>query len=100
MQSVLPVLIVTCSRTGALPVLFNPKLSSVTKLRDHDVHIALGAYKRIYMRVMQALSAHRTPHAGKRVQANLGAKNHAVIMPDADVESTVKALAGAGKGLL
>lgn len=32
---------------------------------------------------------------GKRVQANMGAKNHAVIMPDADVNSTVKALTGA-----
>ncbi|GFR48792.1 hypothetical protein Agub_g10740 [Astrephomene gubernaculifera] len=36
--------------------------------------------------------------AGKRVQSNLGAKNHAVIMPDADVDSTVKALAGAAFG--
>jgi hypothetical protein len=27
-------------------------------------------------------------------QANLGAKNHVVIMPDADVDSTVKAIAG------
>ncbi|GIL53861.1 hypothetical protein Vafri_9374 [Volvox africanus] len=36
--------------------------------------------------------------AGKRVQANLGAKNHVVVMPDADVDSTVKALAGAAFG--
>ncbi|ETW01637.1 methylmalonate-semialdehyde dehydrogenase (acylating) [Aphanomyces invadans] len=35
---------------------------------------------------------------GKRVQANLGAKNHAVIMPDADKEQTVNALAGAAFG--
>lgn len=35
---------------------------------------------------------------GKRVQANLGAKNHAVVMPDADREATVKALVGAGFG--
>lgn len=35
---------------------------------------------------------------GKRVQSNQGAKNHAVIMPDADVDSTVKALAGAAFG--
>jgi len=35
---------------------------------------------------------------GKRVQANLGAKNHAVILPDADREATVKALAGAAFG--
>jgi hypothetical protein len=36
--------------------------------------------------------------SGKRVQSNQGAKNHAVIMPDADVDSTVKALAGAAFG--
>ena len=32
---------------------------------------------------------------GKRVQSNMGAKNHAVIMPDADVEQVANALAGA-----
>lgn len=31
---------------------------------------------------------------GKRVQANLGAKNHACISPDADKESTLNALTG------
>lgn len=31
-------------------------------------------------------------------QCNLGAKNHAVVMPDADVDATVKALTGAGFG--
>ena len=35
---------------------------------------------------------------GKRVQSNMGAKNHAVVMPDADVDSTVKALTGAAFG--
>ena len=35
---------------------------------------------------------------GKRVQANLGAKNHATVMPDADRESTVKAIVGAAFG--
>jgi malonate-semialdehyde dehydrogenase (acetylating)/methylmalonate-semialdehyde dehydrogenase len=35
---------------------------------------------------------------GKRVQANLGAKNHATIMPDADKESTINALIGAAFG--
>jgi malonate-semialdehyde dehydrogenase (acetylating)/methylmalonate-semialdehyde dehydrogenase len=35
---------------------------------------------------------------GKRVQANLGAKNHATIMPDADKESTLNQLTGAGFG--
>jgi len=35
---------------------------------------------------------------GKRVQANLGAKNHAVILPDADRATTIKALVGAAFG--
>lgn len=35
---------------------------------------------------------------GKRVQANLGAKNHGVIMPDADKDATLNALVGAAFG--
>ncbi|GAB5592573.1 hypothetical protein Unana1_07473 [Umbelopsis nana] len=35
---------------------------------------------------------------GKRVQANLGAKNHGVILPDANKQSTLNALAGAAFG--
>jgi len=35
---------------------------------------------------------------GKRVQSNLGAKNHATIMPDADKEATLNALVGAAFG--
>mmetsp|Transcript_28350 Transcript_28350/g.92587 ORF Transcript_28350/g.92587 Transcript_28350/m.92587 type:complete len:524 (+) Transcript_28350:2-1573(+) len=35
---------------------------------------------------------------GKRVQSNMGAKNHAVVMPDAAEESTVNALTGAAFG--
>jgi len=35
---------------------------------------------------------------GKRVQALGGAKNHAIVMPDADVDSTVNALMGAAYG--
>ncbi|HSI47785.1 MAG TPA: CoA-acylating methylmalonate-semialdehyde dehydrogenase [Ideonella sp.] len=37
-------------------------------------------------------------HHGKRVQALGGAKNHMVVMPDADVEQAVDALVGAGYG--
>jgi malonate-semialdehyde dehydrogenase (acetylating)/methylmalonate-semialdehyde dehydrogenase len=32
---------------------------------------------------------------GKRVQSNMGAKNHAVVMPDADKEETINSLIGA-----
>ena len=35
---------------------------------------------------------------GKRVQSNMGAKNHATILPDADKESTLNALVGAAFG--
>ena len=35
---------------------------------------------------------------GKRVQALGGAKNHAIVMPDADMENTVNALMGAAYG--
>merc|ERR1719411_2445302 len=36
--------------------------------------------------------------SGKRVQSNMGAKNHGTILPDADKESTLNALAGAAFG--
>jgi len=35
---------------------------------------------------------------GKRVQSNMGAKNHGVIMPDANKEATLNALTGAAFG--
>jgi len=35
---------------------------------------------------------------GKRVQSNMGAKNHGVIMPDANKEATLNALVGAAFG--
>src|SRR5699024_10632154 len=40
----------------------------------------------------------RGAHFGKRVQALGGAKNHLVVMPDADVDQAVDALVGAGFG--
>eukprot|EP01045_Picozoa_sp_COSAG04_P026309 COSAG04_NODE_3631_length_2659_cov_2.003516_2_plen_384_part_00 len=40
----------------------------------------------------------RATAAGKRCQANLGAKNHGVVLPDADKEQTLAALCGAAFG--
>jgi malonate-semialdehyde dehydrogenase (acetylating) / methylmalonate-semialdehyde dehydrogenase len=40
----------------------------------------------------------RGSHFGKRVQALGGAKNHMVVMPDADIEQVVDALIGAAYG--
>ena len=35
---------------------------------------------------------------GKRVQSNMGAKNHGVVLPDADKEDALNALANAAFG--
>ncbi|KAF8411341.1 hypothetical protein HHK36_003888 [Tetracentron sinense] len=40
----------------------------------------------------------RAAAKGKRVQFNMGAKNHAVIMPDASMDATLNALVAAGFG--
>lgn len=40
----------------------------------------------------------RATATGKRVQANTGAKNHAVVMPDADVDRAAQAIVGAAFG--
>mmetsp|Transcript_20543 Transcript_20543/g.44893 ORF Transcript_20543/g.44893 Transcript_20543/m.44893 type:complete len:522 (-) Transcript_20543:236-1801(-) len=40
----------------------------------------------------------RAARNGKRAQCNLGAKNHAVILPDADPKNVVNQLTGAGVG--
>ena len=46
-----------------------------------------------------ARHVHQTANAnGKRVQALGGAKNHMVVMPDADMDQTVEALVGAAFG--
>jgi len=40
----------------------------------------------------------RGSRSNKRVQSNMGAKNHGVIMPDANVDATISALVSAGFG--
>lgn len=40
----------------------------------------------------------RAASKGKRVQCNMGAKNHAVVMPDAEADMTANALVGAAFG--
>ena len=56
-------------------------------------------------RRLRRLDAHRALHLfarrtanGKRVQCFGGAKNHMIIMPDADMDQAVDALIGAGYG--
>ncbi|GLU08069.1 hypothetical protein SLE2022_249980 [Rubroshorea leprosula] len=40
----------------------------------------------------------RASAKGKRVQSNMGAKNHGVVMPDANMDATLNALVAAGFG--
>ena len=47
--------------------------------------------------IAEYVYARGTAH-GKRVQAMGGAKNHAIVMPDADLDSVVNELMGAGYG--
>src|SRR5208282_5987773 len=79
---------------GILNVVNGDKEAVDAILDDRDIRAvgfvgstAIGEY--IYAR--------GTAH-GKRVQAFGGAKNHMVVMPDADMDQTVDALIGAGYG--
>ncbi len=79
---------------GVLNVVNGDKVAVDTLLDSPDVDAvsfvgstAIGQY--IYS---------RGTASGKRVQALCGAKNHMVIMPDADIDKTVDALMGAGYG--
>ncbi|KAH7024351.1 Aldehyde/histidinol dehydrogenase [Microdochium trichocladiopsis] len=47
---------------------------------------------------IKAISFEMASAKGKRVQANLGAKNHAVILPDADKNLALNSIAGAAFG--
>ncbi|KAL8554887.1 hypothetical protein ACS0TY_002895 [Phlomoides rotata] len=40
----------------------------------------------------------RASASGKRVQSNMGAKNHGIVMPDANIDATLNALVAAGFG--
>jgi malonate-semialdehyde dehydrogenase (acetylating)/methylmalonate-semialdehyde dehydrogenase len=79
---------------GVLNVVLGDKESVDTLLSDHRVQgvsfvgsTAVGEY------VYKTGCAH-----GKRVQALCGAKNHMVIMPDADMDQVTDAAIGAGYG--
>jgi len=64
-------------------LLTHPKVAAVSFVGS----TAVGEY------IYKTAAAH-----GKRAQALCGAKNHLVVMPDADLDKTVDALMGAGYG--
>ncbi|WP_237155010.1 CoA-acylating methylmalonate-semialdehyde dehydrogenase [Oryzibacter oryziterrae] len=79
---------------GVLNVIHGDKLAVDTLLNHPDVKAVsfVGSTP-----IAQYVYATGTA-AGKRVQALGGAKNHMIIMPDADMDKAVDALMGAGYG--
>ncbi|PVG03346.1 Methylmalonate-semialdehyde dehydrogenase [Serendipita vermifera] len=87
-----------CARAGLPPGVLNivhGTIPTVNRICDHPKIKAISfvggdrAGKHIYERGRMT---------GKRVQANLGAKNHAVIMPDANKNLALNSLVGAAFG--
>ncbi|CCA69128.1 probable methylmalonate-semialdehyde dehydrogenase (acylating), mitochondrial precursor [Serendipita indica DSM 11827] len=87
-----------CKRAGLPPGVLNivhGTVPTVNRICDHPDIKAISfvggdkAGKHIYKRGRQT---------GKRVQANLGAKNHAVIMPDANKNLALNSIVGAAFG--
>jgi malonate-semialdehyde dehydrogenase (acetylating)/methylmalonate-semialdehyde dehydrogenase len=79
---------------GVLNVLHGDKVAVDGLLTHPDVEaVSFVGSTPIAQHVYATGSAH-----GKRVQALGGAKNHLVVMPDADLEQTVDALMGAAYG--
>ena len=79
---------------GVLNVVHGDKEAVDAILKDPDIKaVSFVGSTAIAEYVFQTGTAH-----GKRVQAMGGAKNHAIIMPDADLDQVVDDLIGAGYG--
>jgi malonate-semialdehyde dehydrogenase (acetylating) / methylmalonate-semialdehyde dehydrogenase len=79
---------------GVLNVINGDKEAVDTLLTDPRVHaVSFVGSTPIAKYVFSTASVH-----GKRVQSLGGAKNHAIIMPDADIDATSDALMGAAYG--
>ncbi|MBP6011585.1 MAG: CoA-acylating methylmalonate-semialdehyde dehydrogenase [Alphaproteobacteria bacterium] len=79
---------------GVLNVVVGDKEAVDAILKDPDIKaVSFVGSTAIAEYVYQTGTAH-----GKRVQAMGGAKNHAIIMPDADLDQVVDDLIGAGYG--
>src|SRR6218665_4104878 len=80
--------------TGVLNVIPGGELAANAHCDPQDIKAAafVGSTK-VGPHVCQ-----RAPLAGKRVQWMMGAKNHAVVLPDASQEQTLDALVGAAFG--
>lgn len=75
--------VIHCDNQVASQLLSDPRIQAVSFVGS----------SRVAEQVYQTASAH-----GKRVQAFGAAKNHAIVMPDADLDSTVNAIMGGSFG--
>ena len=77
---------------GVFNVVHGDRHDNEILLRDPRVHAVVGS-------TTAAAHVHKVgSEFGKRVQALGAAKNHGLVMPDADIESTANALLGAAFG--
>ena len=79
---------------GVLNVVNGDKEAVDAILEDPDIQAVSFVGSSV---IAQYVYSHGTAH-GKRVQAMGGAKNHAIIMPDADLDQVVDALVGSAYG--
>lgn len=79
---------------GVLNVVNGDKIAVDALLADSRVHaVSFVGSTRVAEYIYSTGCSH-----GKRVQALGGAKNHAIVMPDADIDNAVSALMGAAFG--
>ncbi|WP_353171695.1 CoA-acylating methylmalonate-semialdehyde dehydrogenase [Acinetobacter rudis] len=79
---------------GVLNVVNGDKVAVDTLLHDHRVQaVSFVGSTPIAQYIYQTATAN-----GKRCQALGGAKNHAIVMPDADIDNVVSSLLGAAFG--
>ncbi|KAJ7449062.1 methylmalonate-semialdehyde dehydrogenase [Mycena galericulata] len=87
-----------CVRAGLPPGVLNIVHGTVPTVNAICTHPAVRAVSFVGSnRAGEHIYALATKH-GKRVQCNMGAKNHAVIMPDANKDQALNALLGAACG--
>lgn len=79
---------------GVFNVIYCDNTVASQLLTDHKIEaVSFVGSSRVAEQVYQTASAH-----GKRVQAFGAAKNHAIVMPDADLDSTINAIMGGSFG--
>ncbi|KAJ7784344.1 methylmalonate-semialdehyde dehydrogenase [Mycena metata] len=87
-----------CQRAGLPPGVLNVVHGTVPTVNAICTHPKIKAISFVGGNTAGQHIYHLGTKNGKRVQCNMGAKNHAVIMPDANKDQTLKALLGAACG--